>query len=965
MRRVVSFLVGAFILLFVGPIAAGAAEKEKEKHRDSIDPAGIERLQGQTGGRAQVSVSKATGAARFVTIAPDAAGAAGDLMASSKAAPREKSAAFLNEYAGIFGLQDVERELALGREQGDEIGGRHLSYYQVYRGVPVFAGVLKAHFNDGGELTAINGNVVPNIELDVTPSRAATEASATAIAAVRKDNKGREVFARSGVLMVYRTGLAQGVVGENHLAWQFEVGNDTDIREFVYVDAHSGAIVDRLPGIVDALSRRAYDGQFLPTVPPSYPGSPFWVEGQAFPTGVTEADNMLTASRETYNFYKTAFGRDSFDGAGGIMDSIFNRGYSCPNASWNGTFISFCNGLTTDDVTAHEWTHAYTQYTHGLIYQWQSGALNESYSDIFGETVDRINGRGTDTPDVHRTVGLCSRFEVFPPMTRVTAPANIAGDYPSGTSAFSPIILDPGTSGQMIRANDGVADVAGSTLTDGCGPAPSFLSAPNSWANAADVAGKIVLIDRGLCGFAVKALNAQRNGAIGVVIANVATSGNAGIPPNMGGTTGAEAVTIPTASMNFADGEKLRGGLAAGPVSAILKQNSPVTVDDSVRWMIGEDDTAQGLFGPLRDMWTPTCFNNPGKVSDTTFYVCGPGTAANDNGGVHSNSGVPNHAYALMVDGGTYNGQTVTGIGLTKAAHIYYRAMTVYQNPATDFADHADAIERSASDLLGKNLKDLKTGSPSGQKITQADLVQVANAMKAVEMRNDPVQCNFAPPLLAQNPPALCTSGSPETLFVDQFENANASNGQWTVSHAGVTGDFTPRDWTILDVLPSSRPGKAFFGVDEAIGTCAPGGDESGVLHLDSPKIMIPNNVSNPQLTFVHWVATEAGFDGGNVKISVNGGPWLLVAPGDFIYNPYNTTLISAANGNTNPLAGQPAFSGTDDGSTGGTWGRSIVNLAPYAHAGDKVRLRFDLGNDGCGGFYGWFVDDVQVYRCH
>ena len=103
-----------------------------------------------------------------------------------------------------------------------------------------------------------------------------------------------------------------------------------------------------------------------------------------------------------------AFGRDSFDGAGGIMDSIFNRGYSCPNASWNGTFISFCPGLTTDDVTGHEWGHAYTQYTDGLIYAWQPGALNESYSDIFGETVDRINRRGVDTPISPRTADICS-----------------------------------------------------------------------------------------------------------------------------------------------------------------------------------------------------------------------------------------------------------------------------------------------------------------------------------------------------------------------------------------------------------------------------------------------------------------------------------------------------------------------------------------------------------------------------
>ena len=98
------------------------------------------------------------------------------------------------------------------------------------------------------------------------------------------------------------------------------------------------------------------------------------------------------------------------------MDAIFNRGYGCPNASWNGTFISFCPGFTTDDVTAHEWGHAYTQYTDNLIYAWQSGALNEAYSDIFGETIDLINGRGTMGPTAPRTHGCCTP----PPPCRVS-----------------------------------------------------------------------------------------------------------------------------------------------------------------------------------------------------------------------------------------------------------------------------------------------------------------------------------------------------------------------------------------------------------------------------------------------------------------------------------------------------------------------------------------------------------------
>jgi hypothetical protein len=164
--------------------------------------------------------------------------------------------------------------------------------------------------------------------------------------------------------------------------------------------------------------------------------------------------------------------------------------------------------------------------------------------------------------------------------------------------------------------------------------------------------------------------------------------------------------------------------------------------------------------------------------------------------------------------------------------------------------------------------------------------------------------------------------------------------------------------------LPEHRPGSAFFGIDFQGGTCQPGGDESGVLHLVSPRISIPASVADPKLTFDHWAATEAGYDGGNLKISVNDGPWQLVQAADFVYNPYNTTLFTATQGNTNPMAGEPAFSGADGGSVDGSWGRSIVNLAPYAGPKDRIRLRFDLGTDGCGGTFGW-SSTTLVYRCH
>jgi Zn-dependent metalloprotease len=954
----------AFVLLLAGPAVVRAAEKEDGKHK-ALDPAGIQRLRDRTGGRARVSTSSATGAARFVNLE---AGFQGDLMSDSRAPARQKARAFFHEYAGMLGLRDVDAEVTLVGERTDRLGIRHLTYEQFYRGVPVFAGMVRAHLSGDGRLVAVNGNLIPGIRISPNPTRTAAEAAATAIALVREENEGREVYAHSGILTIYRTGLARGVEGESYLTWQIEVGNGSDIREFLYVDAHSGKIVDRLPGIFDAMFRRAYDGQFLPTVPPSYPGSPFWVEGDPFPTNVTEADNMLLASQETYDFFNEAFGRDSFDADGAIMDSIFNRGYQCPNASWNGTFISFCNGLTTDDVTAHEWGHAYTQYTHNLIYAWQPGALNEAYSDIWGETVDQINGRMTDTPNTLRTAGLCSAFQILPPITRVNAPGNIAANYPSGTSAFSPAIVAPGTTGDVLRPNDGVVDAAtGNTSTDGCGAPPSFLQGPNSWVNATEVAGKIVLVDRGVCGFQVKAYNAQQNGAIGVVIANVVNSPNAGTPPNMGPTPGAPAVTIPTTSMNFANGQLVRAELAVpNTVNATLTESPhPAQEDNSVRWLLGEDDTALGLAGPLRDMWTPTCFRNPGKVSDSDY-----GCSTADSGGVHDNSGVPNHAYALIVDGGAYNGQTITGIGLTKAAHIYFRAMTEYQVPTSDFVDHADAIEASAQDLIdsGDNLADLVTGGPSGEVVTAGDLAEIQKAMLAVEMRTLPTQCNFQP-ILAKNPPDRCTAGLTQVaLFSDDFESG--SDG-WTVSHDAVTKkDFTDRDWELDDSLPGDfpgddpRPGTAFFAIDPEFGTCAPGGDESGVLHLTSPLIILPGNAANPLLTFDHYVSTEADFDGGNLKIRVNGGAYTLVAAADYTYNPYNATLTSAAGGNTNPLAGQRAFSGTDGGQVFGSWGRSHVNLSNYAGPNDRITLRWDFGTDGCGGIEGWYVDDVTVYAC-
>jgi hypothetical protein len=379
---------------------------------------------------------------------------------------------------------------------------------------------------------------------------------------------------------------------------------------------------------------------------------------------------------------------------------------------------------------------------------------------------------------------------------------------------------------------------------------------------------------------------------------------------------------------------------------------------------MGEDATAFG--GAIRDMWAPTCQADAGKVSDVQYHC-----AASDGGGVHSNSGVPNHGFALLVDGGTYNGHTVNAIGPVKAAHLYWRAQSVYQTPTTNFNDHADALQASCQDLLGVQLEGLSTTStpagPSGQAMTAGDCAAVNEMIAAVELRVDPsAQCNFQP-LLQQNPPALCTdTKNPPVFYSEGFESGLAG---WTLSNQGVFSGWLGLDWTQASSLPGGHPGSAAFGADPDAGNCDAGaGDISGVMRLESPVIHIPNSKTfGPHyVTFEHYVATEAGWDGGNLKISINGGPYTVVPSSAYKFNPNNTTLQTAAAGNTNPLAGQPGFSGTDGGSLFGSWGQSQVNLTTLGvKAGDNIRLRFDMGMDGCTGNDGWYVDNVTVAACN
>lgn len=104
-------------------------------------------------------------------------------------------------------------------------------------------------------------------------------------------------------------------------------------------------------------------------------------------------------ANKVYDYYLNNFDRDSYDNNGAKIQSIVNYGKDYNNAAWTGQFMIYGDGdgeqfapfSGSKDVVAHELTHAVTEKTAQLTYQDQSGALNESFSDVFGYFVDPEN----------------------------------------------------------------------------------------------------------------------------------------------------------------------------------------------------------------------------------------------------------------------------------------------------------------------------------------------------------------------------------------------------------------------------------------------------------------------------------------------------------------------------------------------------------------------------------------------
>jgi bacillolysin len=674
--------------------------------------------------------------------------------------PVSAARAHIAEYGALFGIEDAAAELAAVRTSSvGPLTVVHLA--QRAGGVPVLGGELAVTLDSADNMVSINGETLAP-PTTATPSVSARAAVRTATAAVAKSSARPATSLQASIpaLWIYDPQLigAPGPRGARPVRrLQVEATRGEPQRWTVLVDARSGAVALAFQDLEYAKDRRVCDDANKATTNWSCPSATAVLKRSEGEPPIVPAGDEVNVAYDTtgavYDFY-AAMGRDSVDDKGLQVKSTVRvcvSGMTCPlnNAFWDGTQMAFGAGyVRADDVAAHELTHGVTQYTSGLLYYYQSGAINESISDVMGELFDQ--------------------------------------QYQS-----------PGGS-------DGAA----------------------------------------------------------------------------------------------------------------------------YDWLLGEDLPS----GAIRSMSSPPAYGQPDMMT-SSLWTTNADDQAFDAGGVHTNSGVGNKAAYLMAAGGTFNGRTVTGIGGTKAARIWYATDQLLTSGA-DYADLYAVMQQACTNLAA-------AGTDG---ISAADCVQVKAALDAVEMSQ---QANE--PAIAQA--ITCPSGYVNLdRFSDDFNRAASGSlgSKWVeTGSASINGDFQP----------SPTAGNALF-IPE------PANDSVAANRYAYTSAWTP--LSSTYTTYLHfdhaysldWLpGPSTYFDGARVEIDVDGDTksWFVPSATAWSNGP-TRTLVS-----DHPLLpSAKVFAGESRG-----WTSSKLSLASYK--GKKLKIRFRLATDGLPAYstaYGWWLDNVRLYQC-
>jgi Zn-dependent metalloprotease len=347
---------------------------------------------------------------------------------------------FLQRNRELLRLEDPSTELDGARQFQDELGYTQVHFDQRYEGLQVWPAGLTVQMDRAGHAHLLIGSYVPTpAELELTPRLEPGEAGELARRSLGVD---MATPLETEELIVHAP-----IEAEVRLAYRIELHPTPFEHWLVVVDARTGEVLESLNQVcssatvgsgtdlggqnrsvglwsegggfymVDASKPMFDSGLSDPPSPGSTFGGIIILDAKGVDPGVNPDDYApevissgnansgfpaagISASFNlslVYDYFRDRHGRNSINGTGGTIVGVVN--VPIDNAFWNQGVITLGSGDTwadSLDFVGHEMAHGVTERTAGLIYRDQSGAMNEAFSDILGESAESYHHGQTD-----------------------------------------------------------------------------------------------------------------------------------------------------------------------------------------------------------------------------------------------------------------------------------------------------------------------------------------------------------------------------------------------------------------------------------------------------------------------------------------------------------------------------------------------------------------------------------------
>lgn len=346
---------------------------------------------------------------------------------------------FVGANSDVFKVT-TEDTIQVMKEEMTPLGDYVIRTQQFFRGVPVYGSTQVLNLNQKGVVTAWSGGIVSELNKQENLNKAKNLSQQAAIQKAEHDlGFIPEYYIPPAVeLVIY---MKEEIA---HYAYHVNLNflNPQPGNWDYFIDANDGTILNKVNRIHQVqVARNMVDSNQIgfgigvhgdkKQVNTVFSNSYYYLQDNTRGKGIytydaknsnrlpgtlwRNADNQFTAKYDgpavdahyyagvVYDYYKNKFNRNSYDGAGAPIKSTVHYGKSYTNAFWNsyqmvygdgdGSTYPFSGAL---DVVGHELTHAVTEKTANLIYENESGALNEAMSDIFGTLIEYYNNQNPD-----------------------------------------------------------------------------------------------------------------------------------------------------------------------------------------------------------------------------------------------------------------------------------------------------------------------------------------------------------------------------------------------------------------------------------------------------------------------------------------------------------------------------------------------------------------------------------------